>query len=143
MQTEDALYYLGVKAVIKNHDQILLLHVTKPSLGYEYWDLPGGRLKERESIELKLRREVAEETGISDIVIEAPMPMSMTTISLPLSHNKEAGVIFAPYLCRTQTSKVVVEENMSFRWCTPKEAFELLGTNKDYPRDLIEAVRKL
>lgn len=53
------LFYVGVKAVIRNdNDQLLLL---KDSSKKDFWDVPGGRIDENETIEQALLRELSEE----------------------------------------------------------------------------------
>lgn len=50
-------FNVGVKAVIRKDDTFLVLkHSTK-----HFWDWPGGRIDDNESIEEALRREISEE----------------------------------------------------------------------------------
>ena len=74
------------------------------------WQLPGGRLNEGEHWDAGLRREILEETGITDVEI----------LSILLTDNwefrgvKMYGVYF---LCRTKTSDVrISNEHTEFRW---------------------------
>jgi 8-oxo-dGTP diphosphatase len=57
----------GVVAIITNDEGEVLL-VKHTYRGNKPWDLPGGGLKPRESIETCLRRELREETGLQIIV---------------------------------------------------------------------------
>lgn len=51
------VFHLGVKAIIQNTDgKILLLKVNLKKLkafnGEAYWDIPGGRIKQGDSVEM-------------------------------------------------------------------------------------------
>ena len=55
--------YLGVSAVIRTADKLLLVERGKPpNLGI--WSLPGGVVETGESLKLAIRREIREETGL-------------------------------------------------------------------------------
>lgn len=65
-------FHLGIKALIRNSEgKLLLLKVNPAQLrnheGDPYWDLSGGRIHRGSTIEETLRREVAEETGITSL----------------------------------------------------------------------------
>lgn len=54
-------FHVGIKAAIVRNSTILALKST----AHGYWDLPGGRIDDDESIEQTLRREIMEEIGVS------------------------------------------------------------------------------
>lgn len=63
---------IRVSALLRWHDRILLCRHEKP--GREYWLLPGGGVNSGESLVEALRRELAEEVGIDDLVpLEGPI----------------------------------------------------------------------
>ncbi len=60
---------VSVVALFLDGEDVLLLHqITLPEP--DCWDLPGGGLDPAEDLLTGLRREVAEETGITDFTIE-------------------------------------------------------------------------
>ena len=51
-------FFVGVKAIVIKDDKILLL---KDSSRPDFWDVPGGRIDDNETIEQTLLRELTEE----------------------------------------------------------------------------------
>ncbi len=68
------VYKISVKAFILNPKKELLLIKRKESEIHaaNEWEIPGGRLEEKESIEEGLKREVKEEAGI-DVNVLFPL----------------------------------------------------------------------
>ena len=63
---------IRVSALLRWRDRILLCRHEKP--GREYWLLPGGGVNSGESLVDGLRRELAEEIGIDDVIpFEGPI----------------------------------------------------------------------
>jgi ADP-ribose pyrophosphatase YjhB (NUDIX family) len=63
---------IRVSALLRWRDRILLCRHEKP--GREYWLLPGGGVNAGESLVEALRRELAEEVGLDDLVpLEGPI----------------------------------------------------------------------
>jgi 8-oxo-dGTP diphosphatase len=61
---------VSVLALFIDHDDVLLLHQMTPPEP-DCWDLPGGGLDPAEDLLTGLRREVQEETGLTDFTIES------------------------------------------------------------------------
>lgn len=66
----------GVRAVVLGPDGRLLL--VKHTYD-KYWYLPGGAMKRGEAAEAALRREVKEEIGIADLVVERKLGTYVST----------------------------------------------------------------
>ena len=64
---------IRVAALILHQNRVLLIRHEKA--GRAYWLLPGGGVEPGETIEQALRRELAEETGLLDIHVAAPVAM--------------------------------------------------------------------
>ncbi len=69
-------FYIGVKALILNEKNEMLLLKAAPSETkfekekVEFWDFPGGRIQEGQNLEDALRKEVREEIGAADLKID-------------------------------------------------------------------------
>lgn len=137
-------FHLGVKALIKNkEDKILLLRADIKRLkqhpswnGQVYWDLPGGRVTQGEQVDEALQREVAEETGINNITVGPQLYTAIANFRIPVD-NKDVGLLLSVYHCSINTSVEVVlsDEHDSYGWFTVMEAASLLSYK--YPKSFI------
>ncbi len=141
------LFQLGIKALIVNSEgHILLLKVNKEMLknfsGDPYWDIPGGRIHRGSTVEETLKREVEEETGITNIVSVVPLAMVLSNIRIPLD-NGDTGLILSVYVCEVNEPAEVIlsNEHTEFRWFEPKEASALLQVK--YPKEFTEKIATL
>jgi 8-oxo-dGTP diphosphatase len=140
------IFHLGIKALIRNEaGEVLLLQVNPKKLrgkNNEYWDLPGGRVQKGHSILDTLKREVAEETGITDILNIREMGMVLSNIRIPLGDNESVGLILGVYECKVSTSAVITisDEHLAYRWFSAGQAAELLRVK--YPESFCKLVVK-
>ncbi len=113
--------FLAVRAVLKRSGKLLLLqrndsHNRNPG----HWEVPGGLIEIGEPLDLALKREVKEETGL---VISPQSAESLTFIS-PAAKPRYLELV---YSCkRVRGEKVILSaEHQDFRWTTVEEALDL------------------
>ena len=112
-------FNIGVKAVITDEDKLLIVkHRTKG-----FWDVPGGRIDDDETIEETLRREIGEElptateVEIGDILHARRMP----GVTFP----DGAGLALLMYQVSAKfpVGEIAVsDEHSEARWATLREA---------------------
>jgi 8-oxo-dGTP diphosphatase len=72
------------------------------------WEFPGGKVKEGESVEECVKREIFEELGVR-IKVERLLPSATHTYgSFPIR--------LIPLVCKISEGKVLLTEHKSFRW---------------------------
>ncbi|MBI1984677.1 MAG: NUDIX domain-containing protein [Candidatus Wildermuthbacteria bacterium] len=100
----------------------LLLHypLTKRSKK-EYWDFPKGHAEQGETEEQTVRREVQEETGISDLEFIPGFREAINYFFQAEGRKIFKTVVF--YFARTRTSQVKISfEHAGFVWLSFEEA---------------------
>lgn len=130
-QKEDS-FHLGVKTLIRSGEgKFLLLQRRKGG----YWDIPGGRVNRGESVAKALKRELEEETGLSEINDVSFLTMFKTDIRIP-SGDSDVGLILSIYACEVVAAFIpaLSEEHMNFGWFVGAEVARLLKDR--YPTDL-------
>lgn len=145
--TDNDLFQVGVKALIRNNKgKILLLH-DQPHSGRSkelpvYWDLPGGRIKDNADAKETLIREVEEETSIKNIAIKDLIIASATNFNVIIEGHTIRLMILI-YECKIVGDYQIAlsEEHQDYRWFEPKKAAELLSIK--YPKGLTEVIAKL
>ncbi|SRR6266702_6367299 len=142
------IFHLGIKALVRDEaGAVLLLQVNPAKLRGnrhgEYWDLPGGRLQKGQSASETLEREVAEETGITELQTVKPLRMLLSNLRIPLAGGESVGLILSVYECvvPTAVSITLSEEHIAYKWFPPKQAAELLGIK--YPAEFCQVVARL
>ncbi|MBI2542673.1 MAG: NUDIX hydrolase [Candidatus Aenigmarchaeota archaeon] len=124
-------FHVGVKALILNDkNEILILRANPSELRRQatHWDLPGGRIKENDSIEETLRKEINEELGVDNIKIVEHFDTSISNIKIPLD-DETVGLILIVYKCKLPDNNVDLKlsfEHLEYKWASVDEAKELL-----------------
>jgi 8-oxo-dGTP diphosphatase len=101
---------IRVSVILRREGRILLVRQEKP--GREYWLLPGGGVNAGESLVDALRREVAEEVGLSeDFPFEGPVAIadSIAPPGAPAKH--VVHIIFAGDLQRHSLENVAASDS--------------------------------
>ncbi|MCE5293312.1 MAG: NUDIX hydrolase [Chlamydiales bacterium] len=136
MDRKEDCFHLGVKALIFNEkNKMLLLERHLPSKKM-YWDIPGGRLQRGESLMETLMREVKEETGFEKISDIRPFTMLLTNIRIPAQEG-DVGLIFSIFYCKILgiATPILSDEHVGFDWLDPKEAARKLEAQ--YPPEFL------
>lgn len=110
------LRQVAAKAVLWNDDSRVLI-LRKPDTMYSKWELPGGRLEADELLEDGLKREVAEETGIRDIHVDAVIGGDEWT---PTIKGEKVHIVALFLTCHTKATDVILsEEHDDYAWVSP------------------------
>ena len=111
-----------VKGIIFNSrlNRILLIQRNKNDpVGAGTWEGAGGNVEWGESPEEAVKREIKEETGITDIRIEHVSYVSLVNGSSPY--------LIVAYLCQTLTENVALsKEHQAFIWADKDDCLRLL-----------------
>lgn len=113
MIIREQIYNLGIKAIIQNSsEKILLLKHIKG-----YWDFPGGRVQENEEAIDTLFREVKEETGITNLTNIKQDAMILTDVHM-IQDNHSIDLILWYFNCTLVTNQKIVlsDEHTEFQW---------------------------
>ncbi len=139
------LFFLGIKAVIRNNiGQILLLLDNPDNLvgnrKTPKWDLPGGRVLLNEKPAHALKREVFEETGL-DIEIIDSFAMVLSNIRIPQKKGGDYGLILSIYNCNCSDVKNIKlsKEHINYAFYDSNDAAKLLEFK--YPKEFTSVLR--
>lgn len=121
-----------VKSIILNkalNKFLLIQRCKKDSIGANTWENAGGNIECGENPEEAMKREIREETGITDIRIER-------VAYVTLVNGKKPYLIIA-YLCETTTEAVALsDEHQAYIWADKEECIKLL------PKEIIDDFEK-
>lgn len=124
-----------VKSIIFNRDMNKILLIQRSGndpTGANTWENAGGNIERGEEAEETIKREIREETGITDIKIERVAYVTVV-------YTKELYLIIA-YLCKSETEIVTLSsEHQAFIWANKEECKKLLpkGITDDFEKNKI------
>lgn len=112
--------------VEKGKPLYLLLHYPSGTKSKEeYWDLPKGHIEEGEKEQETVRREIREETGLSDVEFLEGFREEIHYWFQFGAEKISKTVVF--YLVKTRQERVVISsEHLGFQWLGFQEAQEKL-----------------
>ena len=131
---KEKIFQVGVKALIENEVGNVL--VFKADVTFEhkgdvkpYWDIPGGRIKEGQTIQQALKREIEEETGIKDIESSEFFTSVISNHEIPMDDGKKSGLVLMIYKVRIlKRARIYLsEEHIGVEWVDKKEAAKRLA----------------
>ena len=142
------LFFVGIKGLIRNSEGkvlLLLADVTGFRDGsVPYWDLPGGRIEEGDDELGTLRKEIKEETGVTELQDEKYLHTVISSHVIPIKDSdRMAGLVLRIWQLAIpgETKVAISDEHTAYEWVSPTEAAERLR-NK-YPADFCEFIDKL
>src|SRR5581483_1183004 len=131
---DEGRFQVGAGIVLRNRSnaKILLIHRHCDQYDGDQWEIPAGRLQQFESIESGLRRELLEETGITDVHIGRILRAFEYMRGDRRAENEVIGIVFEGYT--SQEDITLSDEHDDYKWLTLDEAIELAtipGVKKD------------
>ena len=133
---EHQTFHVGLKAFVANEDKLLILQDEDG-----FWELPGGRVEKGEifdGLEKSLRREVAEELGVSfqyevkNIFyawIRKPDPLQSPSDAVAYA-GKDLCIFLVGITCEYKNGEPELSpEHQNFRWITKEEIDKLVFEN--------------
>lgn len=124
--SSEGKFMVAVGAILENPQtgNILMLK-RSPHKDFEstVWEEVTGRMKQFETPEEAIKREVEEETGIKEIEIIKPIKISHFFRG---EKNAENEIILMVYWCQTSEKQVTIsEEHTEYKWISPHDALSL------------------
>ena len=135
------LFHVGVKALITDGNGRIALFKTHPWDDIDaYWDLPGGRIEDGQTVEDTLKREIEEETGITSVENIEFFSGCISNIQIPLKDGTKVGLVLMAYEVTVPEGATIQlsEEHTDYEWVTRTEAAERLKVK--YPKDFTDAL---
>lgn len=125
----EQLFHVGVKALLQRPDGTVLVMKTKVfDDGNTHWDIAGGRIQEGQTEFEALRREVEEETGLTEIGEPKYFGSCISNIQIPVSDDTTVGLVLIAYSVPVPQDVTVTmsEEHTEFEWVMMPEAAKRL-----------------
>ncbi len=130
----EKLFNVGVKAIIKRKDKVLIVHNTKG-----YWILPGGRIDGEETIEQTLRRELSEELP-NIMSVQFGEILHVGRVQQDIKENISLLLVFYQVIAEFEgVDPVMGAEIDEYKWATKDEALAVIYDNH---KEAIEAAFK-
>ncbi len=125
----EKLFNVGVKAVIRRGDKLIIMRNTKG-----FWEVPGGRMDGDETIEETLRRELNEELpNIKNVKVHELL--DAVRLHKDIKENVSLVLIFYRVTASFEGEPQLSDEHDAYKWATRDEA---LGIVYDKYRDAIK-----
>lgn len=142
---KEKLFQVGVKALITNSKgQFLIFEANPQEMRGDktpHWDLAGGRIQEGHSVDETLRREIKEETGITELGNIKFFTAVVSNMEIPISEDEKVGLVLMIYKVGVphNVSINIDNEHLSYEWVSAKEAAKRLAIK--YPPEFTDLLR--
>ena len=109
--------YFVVTGVVRHKAKVLMLKKSPKDYNYpNKWSFCSGYVKEFESAENSVLREIKEETGLDAKIVKRGKLFQKNDKS------KERSWVIMPFLCEVKSKNVKLDhENVEFRWINYKD----------------------
>ena len=119
-------FYVGIKSCILKDNKILLLEKS----GGNFWEVPGGRIDNDETIEETLRRELREEVpNIKNISIGRIL--GAHRLSKDIDEGISLTLIYYKVTADFEGDPQISDEHSAWKWATEEEARQLMVEKAD------------
>lgn len=135
-------FHVGVKGMVEDETgRILLMRedVRKHSMPTtEYWDFPGGRMNEDETVLQTLYREIEEETGITEVKDPKFLTAVISNHEIKLKNSEIVGLVLMVYEVRVNPEAKIQlsHEHLGYEWVSRAEAKKRLAHK--YPKEFTD-----
>lgn len=116
-------FFVGVKGVITNESEEYLL--IKDSTKVDFWDFPGGRIDEDETIEQALVRELSEEVPN---IVNPEVGELVHAFRVPGSVKDNLGLVLLFYKVSVESLPEVIDlsdEHSEYGWFSHSDALKI------------------
>lgn len=144
--SKEKLFQVGVKALIEDKSGKILVFRADTTYDHpdgveQYWDIAGGRIKEGQNVEQALKREIEEETGITEIKSFELFTSVISNHEITLGEGIKTGLVLMIYkVTIPEDSEIKLSpEHDKYEWVDKKEAAKLLADK--YPLEFTDLLR--
>lgn len=121
------LFWLGVKIILKNSENKILLLKMQNRKKEIFWELPGGRVDVGETEHQALMREIYEETGMQKVDNIMHLTMVRSVFRCYTENDINVGLIFSIYTGQVKDEKIILSpEHLDYAWVDQHEADQIL-----------------
>lgn len=124
-------FNVGIKGLIVKEGKILMVRATDQQ-GKNFWDIPGGRIDEGETIEQTIMREISEELGYSLDEVGVKEVVHAYRLDRDLKDGNGLMLIFVSLNLMSGKEPVLSEEAQSYEWLTVDDIKALSITTHPY-----------
>jgi 8-oxo-dGTP diphosphatase len=132
-------FYVGLKGVVTLDDKVLLMK-KEDQLGKMFWDIPGGRMEQEETIHQALEREMKEEIPTINGFKVGEL---MLAYRLDRDLKDGSGLMLLFYELEAEPFEASVsEEHLEFKWFTLQELDTIADSDTYIGEGYLQAAKR-